>query len=111
MISSKQLEIKKGGVAMVEMNDDKFLITTNKGEQFKADCVVNCLGFELNAKKYPLLLQMINANLLEKDLLMVRSKNPKIHLVGGLNIGKDFECTAVPDMLPSITKAVEKCLC
>ena len=41
---------------------------------------------------------MVNKNLLKKDLILVQSNNPKIHLVGGLNIGRDFEITAVPDI-------------
>ena len=34
----------------------------------------------------------------EKDLILVQSNNAKVHLVGGLNIGRDFEITAVPDI-------------
>ena len=53
--------------------------------------MVNCLGFEFNAKKYQLLQQMIDSKLLKKDLIMVKSNDKKIHLLGGLNIGKDLE--------------------
>jgi hypothetical protein len=41
---------------------------------------------------------MMQKNLLKKDLILVQSNNSKIHLVGGLNIGRDFEITAVPDL-------------
>ena len=41
---------------------------------------------------------MLAANLLKKDLLLVESNHPQIHLLGGLNIGRDFECTSVPDL-------------
>jgi hypothetical protein len=31
-------------------------------------------------------------------LILVKSNDPKINLVGGLNMGRDFEITAVPDI-------------
>ena len=46
--------------------------------------------------------------LLKKDLLMVESPDPKIHLLGGLNIGRDFECTAVPDLRVCVEKIIYK---
>lgn len=107
MIELKQIEVKNGGFVGAEELVDGLLIKT-KSEQFKVDYLVNCLGFEFNAKKYPLLQQMIEDNLLEKDLLMVESKNSKIHLLGGLNIGRDFECTAVPDLRVSVQNVVDK---
>jgi uncharacterized NAD(P)/FAD-binding protein YdhS len=64
----------------------------------KSDLLVNCLGFEFNPKKYPLFLQMLETNLLKKDVLLAQSNHAKIHLLGGLNIGKNFECTSVPDL-------------
>ena len=63
---------------------------------------------ELVVEKYLLLKQMIESGLLKKDLLMVESLDPKIHLLGGLNIGRDFECTAVPDLRLCVEKVVEK---
>jgi hypothetical protein len=44
--------------------------------------------------------------LLEEDLLLFKSKNPAIHLVGGLNIGRDFESTSVPDLRIDVEEAV-----
>ena len=106
MIASNQLEIKKGGVVNLFKKGEK-IIVQGKGEEFETDYLVNCLGFEFNAKKYPLLNQMIESNLLKQSLMMVESQNPKIHLLGGLNIGKDFECTAVPDLRLDVKRVFE----
>ncbi|NBV05672.1 MAG: hypothetical protein EBS06_00345 [Proteobacteria bacterium] len=105
MINSGQLEIKKGGVKSFSKNGAKILIET-RSEKFESDYLVNCLGFEFNAKKYPLLNQMISRGLLKPDLMMVRSNHQKIHLLGGLNIGKDFECTAVPDLRVQVERLI-----
>jgi hypothetical protein len=35
-------------------------------------------------------------------VLLTQSNHPKIHLLGGLNIGRDFECTSVPDLRTSV---------
>lgn len=79
------------------MNSPYFLLQ-NKSQILQVDCVVNCLGFELNAHKYPLLKQMMQENLLTQDKLMCKSLDPAIHLLGGLNLGKYFESTAVPEL-------------
>ncbi|MBP7710276.1 MAG: FAD/NAD(P)-binding protein [Rickettsiales bacterium] len=89
MIENGQIEILKKGRKNLE-----------------CDLLVNCLGFEFKAEKYPLFAQMLAANLLKKDLLLTQSNHPKIHLLGGLNIGRDFECTAVPDLRVSVEKSV-----
>jgi uncharacterized NAD(P)/FAD-binding protein YdhS len=107
MLSSKQLEVKKGGVKFCCEVENKILIKT-KFEELKADYLVNCLGFEFNAEKYQLLNQMIKYDLLKKDLMMVRSNNQRIHLLGGLNIGKDLEITSVPDLRVNIEEVVNK---
>lgn len=109
MIASGQIEIKKGGVKNVKNLDGKFSVQT-KFDQFEADYLVNCLGFEFNAKKYDLLNQMIDSGLLASDFMMARSLNPKIHLLGGLNIGRDFECTAVPDLRVNVENVVSSLL-
>ncbi|MDX2083260.1 MAG: FAD/NAD(P)-binding protein [Rickettsiales bacterium] len=106
MIASKQLEIKKGGLKSAVKLDGKFLIET-KFEKFECDYLVNCLGFEFDAKKYALLNQMIEEDLLKPDLMMVQSNHEKIHLLGGLNIGKDFECTSVPDLRADVEKLIK----
>ncbi len=105
MVASKQLELKNGGVLGLSEVADKIIIKTRNGE-IVADYVVNCLGFELSAKKYPLLNQMISCGLLESDLMMAQSNNCDIHLLGGLNIGKDFECTSVPDLRRDVEKLI-----
>ena len=84
---------------------DKISVQTNFAE-FEVDYLVNCLGFEFNARKYPLLNQMIELGLLQQDFMMVRSNNDKVHLLGGLNIGRDFECTAVPDLRVNVEMVV-----
>jgi uncharacterized NAD(P)/FAD-binding protein YdhS len=66
------------------------------------DLLVNCLGFEFRAEKYPLFSQMISKDLLKKDLFLMNSNHPRIHLLGGLNIARDFECTAAPDLRTSV---------
>ncbi len=101
MIATKQLEIKKCGVKKIEEKNAKFEVET-KDDKMLCDYVVNCLGFEFRAEKYPLLNQMLGANLLKKDLFLVSSNHSKIHLLGGLNISRDFECTAVPDLRTSV---------
>ena len=105
MIASNQLKLLKGGVKSLAKNGEKILVET-KSEKFETDYLVNCLGFEFNAKKYPLLNQMIDCDLLAQDLMMARSNHEKIHLLGGLNIGKDFECTAVPDLRSDVEKLI-----
>jgi uncharacterized NAD(P)/FAD-binding protein YdhS len=104
-ISAGKIEIKKGGVKKLSEENGEIFIEC-RDEKFSCDYVVNCLGFEFNAKKYPLLAQMIEADLLKKDLLLAQSNHPQIHLLGGLNIGRDFECTAVPDLRVSVENAV-----
>ena len=106
MLATKQLEIKKCGVKKIVEKDAKFLVET-KNEEIVCDYVVNCLGFELRAQKYLLLKQMIAENLLQKNLLLVSENHPKIHLLGGLNIARDFECTAVPDLRVSVENVVK----
>lgn len=103
MIKNKQLEVVNGGLLSVEKKSEKLLLKTKK-EILEVDYLVNCLGFEFRAQKYPLLKAMLNENLLKEDLLMVQSNDNRVHLLGGLNIGKDFECTSVPDMLVNIEK-------
>ena len=97
MIERGQIEICKKGVKKISEENGKILVET-KEEKIVCDLVVNCLGFEFKAEKYPLFAQMLAANLLKKDLLLVESNHPQIHLLGGLNIGRDFECTSVPDL-------------
>jgi len=107
MIESKQLELKKKGVQKVYEKNGKILVQIHN-EEIECDYLVNCLGFEFKPEKYPLLKQMIESGLLKKDLLMVESLDPKIHLLGGLNIGRDFECTAVPDLRICVEKVICK---
>lgn len=95
MIAEKQLEILK-------------INQIQKGKKLKFDYVVNCLGFELRAEKYSLLQQMIDSALLNKDILLAQSNHSKIHLLGGMNIGRDFECTAVPDLRENVEEEVKK---
>jgi uncharacterized NAD(P)/FAD-binding protein YdhS len=97
MIENNKLEIVKSSVKSIEKSDGKFIIKTNK-KNLECDYVVNCLGFDYDIKNYPLIESMLKKNLLKKDLILVQSNNAKVHLVGGLNIGRDFEITAVPDL-------------
>jgi uncharacterized NAD(P)/FAD-binding protein YdhS len=107
MIKNNQLEVIKSSVKSIEKCDGKFVIkTTNK--TIDCDYVVNCLGFDYNIKNYPLIDSMLNKNLLKKDLILAQSNNSKIHLVGGLNIGRDFENTAVPDLRVDANLVAEK---
>ena len=97
MIENKKLEIVKSSVKSIAKKGDKFIVEL-KGRTLECDYVVNCLGFDFNLKNYPLIASMEKKNLLKKDLILVQSNNAKVHLVGGLNIGRDFEITAVPDI-------------
>ena len=101
MIASGQIEIKKKGVKKISEKDGKILIET-RGEEIECDYAVNCLGFEFKLEKYPLLAQMVDAGLLKKDLFLAQSNHPQVRLLGGLNVGRDFECTAVPDLRLSV---------
>jgi uncharacterized NAD(P)/FAD-binding protein YdhS len=97
MIKNHNLKIIKSSVKSISKNGDKFVIETfNKA--IECDYLVNCLGFDYDIKNYSLIESMVQKNLLKKDLILVQSNNSKIHLVGGLNIGRDFEITAVPDI-------------
>ena len=105
MIECGQIEIKKKGVKKIAEKNGKIFVET-KDEELTCDLAVNCLGFELRAEKYPLFAQMIAADLLKKDLILVQSNHPQIHLLGGLNVGRDFECTSVPDLRVSVERVV-----
>lgn len=105
MIAVGQIEIVEGGVKKCHKFGDKIFVQS-KFSEFEVDYLVNCLGFEFNARKYPLLNQMIELRLLQQDLMMVRSNSDKVHLLGGLNIGRDFECTAVPDLRVNVEMVV-----
>jgi hypothetical protein len=61
----------------------------------------------MRPEKYPLFSQMISEKLLKKDFFLVRSNHPKIHLLGGINIGQSFEITAVPDLRSNVEKVIE----
>jgi uncharacterized NAD(P)/FAD-binding protein YdhS len=101
MIESGQIEVRKKGIKKIEQKGEKILVKT-ASEEIECDYLVNCLGFEFNPKKYPLFNQMLAQNLLKNDLFLVKSNHPKIYLLGGLNIGRDFECTSVPDLRVSV---------
>ncbi len=107
MIKSGQIEIKKKGVKKIYQESAKILVETAQ-EKIECDYFINCLGFEFRAQKYPLLAQMITADLLKEDVLLSQSNHPKIHLLGGLNIGRDFECTSVPDLRLSVEDVLKK---
>ncbi len=109
MIKNNQLDIIKSSAKSIEKSDGKFIIKTNKNN-LECDYVVNCLGFDYNIKNYPLIESMVKKNLLKKDLILVQSNNSKIHLVGGLNIGRDFEITAVPDIRVDANLVAQKIL-
>ena len=109
MIKDNRLEIIKSSVKSIEKSDGKFIIRTNK-KTLECSYVVNCLGFDFNIKNYPLIQSMTDKKLLKQDLILVQSNNAKIHLVGGLNIGRDFEITAVPDIRNDATLVAEKIL-
>lgn len=110
MIESGQLEIKKKGVKNIaQAQDGKRILVQVSGEELECDYLVNCLGFEFRAEKYPLFLQMIQNNFLKADIMLASSNHPKIHLLGGLNIGRDFECTAVPDLRVNVEKIINIC--
>lgn len=97
MIKNKQLEIVKSSVKSIHKNNNKFVIDLGF-QKIECDYLVNCLGFDFNVKNYPLINSMLNKNLLKKDLIFMQSNNINLHLVGGLNISRDFEITAVPDL-------------
>ena len=109
MIKNNRLEIIKSSVKSIEKSDGKFIIRTSK-KTLDCDYVVNCLGFDYNIKNYPLIESMVKKNLLKKDLILAQSNDAKIHLVGGLNIGRDFEITAVPDIRVDANLVAEKIL-
>ncbi len=109
MIENKQLQIIKSSIKSIAKKDDKFIVEIGK-KNLKFDYVVNCLGFDYDIKNYPLIEAMTKKNLLKKDLILVQSNDLKIHLVGGLNIARDFEITAVPDIRADANLVAQKIL-
>lgn len=97
MTKNQQLEIINSSVKSIHKNNHKFVVDLGL-QKIECDYLINCLGFDFNVKNYPLLASMLEKNLLQKDLVFVQSNHSKLHLVGGLNIGRDFEITAVPDL-------------
>lgn len=98
-----QIELRKKGVKNITKLGERFLV----GETM-CDVLVNALGFDLKAQSYPLLKQMIESGLLKDEILLASSNDKNLHLLGGLNIGRDFECTAVPDLRSSVESTIEK---
>lgn len=92
MLKSGQIKIVKGSLKDIK--------------NFQADLFINCLGFEFNIEKYPLLNQMCKENLLKRDIFMCQSNDENIHLIGGLNIGRDFESTSVPELRKQVSDVV-----
>lgn len=107
MIENNQLEIIKSSIKSINKKEEKFIVEFEKSSQ-EFDYIVNCLGFDYNIKNYPLIESMTKKNLLKKDLILVQSNHSKIHLVGGLNIGRDFEITAVPDIRVDANSVAQK---
>lgn len=107
LINNGQLEIKKGSISKISNSSNKIIIH-HKNKKFETDYLVNCLGFETNAAKYPLFSSMIKNNLLKKDLIMATSNHPNIFLLAGLNIAADFEITSVPDIRVQVESLVKK---
>lgn len=107
MIKNGQVEIRKSGVQKIISANNKIILQAKSGN-IEADYLVNCLGFEFRSKKYPLMQQMINEELLEEDFVLVKSNHKNIHLLGGLNIARDFEITSVPDMKFSVENAIDE---
>jgi uncharacterized NAD(P)/FAD-binding protein YdhS len=97
LIKNGRIKIKKGSIDRVDVKGSKIIIY-NKNDHFETDYLVNCLGFEMRAKKYPLFYSMIKNNLLKQDLIMAKSNNQNIFLLAALNIAQDFEITSVPDI-------------
>jgi uncharacterized NAD(P)/FAD-binding protein YdhS len=97
LIKNGRIKIKKATIDRVDIKGNKIIIY-NKNDHFETDYLVNCLGFEMRAKKYPLFDSMIKNNLLKQDLIMVKSNNQNIYLLAALNIAQDFEITSVPDI-------------
>lgn len=101
LIAGMNVEIRKKGVKNIMKVGERFLV-----DETLCDVVVNCLGFDLKGEHYPLLDYMMNGGLLKKELLLVSSNDQNLHLLGGLNIGSDFECTAVPDLRMSVEATI-----
>ncbi|MFZ9469426.1 MAG: FAD/NAD(P)-binding protein [Rickettsiales bacterium] len=97
MIKNNQLQIFKNSIKSIHKKNNKFVVDLG-GQKIECDYLINCLGFDFNVKNYPLINSMLNKNLLKKDMIFMHSNNSNIHLVGGLNISRDFEITAVPDL-------------
>ncbi len=97
MISQGQIEIIKSEVKNLTNLPNQIQIQT-KNNLIKVDYLINCLGFELKARKYKLLDQMINDDLLKEDIFMCSANDKNINLFGGLNIGRDLESTSISDL-------------
>jgi len=102
LIAQMNVEVRKKGVKNIMKIGDRFLV-----DETPCDVVVNCLGFDLKAQNYPLFKQMIDADLLKNELLLASSNHENLHLLGGLNIGRDFECTAVPDLRVNVENVIK----
>ncbi len=96
------IEIKKNGIKSIVKVGDRFLV-----DEILCDVVVNCLGFDLKAKNYPLIAHMMQNKLLKEELFLASSDDKDLHILGGLNIGRDFECTAVPDMRINVENVIK----
>jgi uncharacterized NAD(P)/FAD-binding protein YdhS len=97
MVKNGNLKIIKSSIKLISKRGDKFLVET-LNKTIECDYLINCLGFDYDIKNYSLIESMVKKNLLKKDLILAQSNNSKVYLVGGLNIGRDFEITAVPDI-------------
>ena len=102
LIAQMNVEVRKKGIKNIMKIGDRFLV-----DETPCDFVVNCLGFDMKAQNYPLLNQMIGENLLKAEILLVSTNDKNLHLLGGLNIARDFECTAVPDLRISVEETVK----
>jgi len=105
MIKKGQIEVRKKGLKSIEQSDDKILVKLDS-ETLEFDYFVNCLGFEFTAKQYPLMHQMMEDKLLEKDFVLAKSNHTSLYLLGGLNIARDFEITSVPDLRVDVEEVV-----
>ena len=103
LIAEMNIEIRKKGVKNIMKVGERFLV-----DETICDVVVNCLGFNLKGQNYPLLDYMTKGGLLKNELLLASSSDQNLHLLGGLNIGHDFECTAVPDLCASVESTIVK---
>lgn len=111
-IENNRIKVLAGELTGIEKSGDQFEITTSSNSSFKADAIVNCLGYQVNGEGalFSSLIQSGNAILgpLGQGLVTNYPKygvinsghkvNPGLYALGPILLGERFETTAIPEL-------------